>query len=133
MNASIFEWDENKNKANLAKHKVSFVRKTVNELSPADEKRLKILANMRDSEIDTSDMPPLSAEQLARFVPAKLLNRSLYRPVKVPVKINYDADVLEWFKSFGKGYQTRMNAVLREYMSVHCLREPKPPKYNSKK
>jgi len=67
MNTPIFEWDENKSKANLAKHKVSFVRKTVNELSPADENRLKILANMRDSEIDTSDMPPLSAEQLARF------------------------------------------------------------------
>jgi len=109
------------------------VRKTVNELSPADEERLKTLANMEDCEIDTSDMPPLSAEQLAHFVPAKLLNRSLYRPVKVPIKINYDADVLEWFRSFGKGYQTRMNAALREYMSVHSLREPKPPKYNSKK
>jgi len=107
------------------------VRKTVNELSPADEKRLKALSKMPDSEIDTSDMPALSAEQLAHFVPAKLLNRSLYRPVKVPVKVNYDADILEWFKSFGKGYQTRMNAALREYMSTHCLREPEPPKYNA--
>jgi uncharacterized protein (DUF4415 family) len=108
------------------------VRKTANELSAANEERLKALANMKDSEIDTSDMPPLSAEQLARFVPAKLLNRSLYRPIKVAVKINYDADVLEWFKSFGKGYQTRMNSALREYMSAYCLREPKPPKYRAK-
>jgi len=70
-------------------------------------------------EIDTSDMPALTQEQLARFVPAKLLNRSLYRPVKIPVKINYDADILEWFRSFGKGYQTRINAVLRDYMLTH--------------
>ena len=109
------------------------VRKTVKELSSANEKKLKALANASDSEIDTSDMPALSAEQLACFMPAKLLNRSLYRPVKVPVKVNYDADILEWFKSFGKGYQTRMNSALREYMVANCLREPKPPEYSSKK
>jgi len=53
-------------------------------------------------------------------MPAKLLNRSLYRPLKIAVKVNYDADVLEWFRSFGKGYQTRMNSALREYMLSHC-------------
>ena len=46
----------------------------------------------------------------------------MYKPVKIPVKINYDADVLEWFRSFGKGYQTRMNAALREYMLAHLQR-----------
>ena len=93
--------------------------KTLEDLPPLDEERIKKLKKMRDMDIDVSDMPALTQEQLARFVPAKLLNRSLYRPVKVPVKINYDADVLEWFRSFGKGYQTRMNAVLREYMLSH--------------
>jgi len=92
------------------------VEKTINDLPPLDEQRFKKLREMKDKDIDTSDMPALTQEQLARFVPAKLLNRSLYRPVKIPVKINYDADVLEWFRSFGKGYQTRINAVLREYM-----------------
>jgi len=81
---------------------------------------LKNSKKMRDSDIDFSDMPALTQEQLARFVPVKLLNRSLYRPVKIPVKINYDADVFEWFRSFGKGYQTGMNAALREYMPTHC-------------
>jgi uncharacterized protein (DUF4415 family) len=47
----------------------------------------------------------------------------LYRPVKIPVKVNYDADVLEWFRSFGKGYQTRRNAALREYMIACCLKK----------
>jgi len=92
------------------------VERTINDLPPLDEQRFKKLREMKDKDIDTSDMPALTQEQLARFVPAKLLNRSLYRPVKIPVKINYDADVLEWFRSFGKGYQTRINAALREYM-----------------
>ena len=96
------------------------VKRTLNDLPPLDERRFAKLRAAQDTDIDTSDMPALTAEQLARFVPAKLLNRSLYRPVKIPVKINYDADVLEWFRSFGKGYQTRINTVLREYMLSHC-------------
>jgi len=95
------------------------VKKTINDLPPLDEQRFLKLKAMKDKDIDTSDMPALTQEQLARFVPGKLLNRSLYRSVKIPVKINYDADVLEWFRSFGKGYQTRMNKVLREYMLSH--------------
>jgi uncharacterized protein (DUF4415 family) len=96
------------------------VTRTLDDLPPLDEKRIEKLKKMQNKDIDFSDMPAMTQEQLARFVPAKLLNRSLYRPVKIPVKINYDADVLEWFRSFGKGYQTRMNAVLREYMLSHC-------------
>ena len=95
------------------------VVRTLEDLPPLDEERLKKLKKMRDESIDFSDMPALTQEQLARFVPAKLLNRGLYRPRKVPVKINYDADVIEWFRSFGKGYKTRMNAALREYMLTH--------------
>ena len=36
-------------------------------------------------------------------------------PPKASVSLRIDADVLEWFKSQGSGYQTRMNAVLRAY------------------
>ena len=96
------------------------VTRTLEDLPPIDEVRLKKIKKMQDKDIDVSDMPALTQEQLARFVPAKLLNRSLYRPRKVPVKINYDADIVEWFRSFGKGYQTRMNSALREYMLTHC-------------
>ena len=39
-----------------------------------------------------------------------------YRPVKKPVTIRIDADVLAWFRSRGDRYQTRINRVLREYM-----------------
>ena len=68
---------------------------------------------------DISDIPELGVEQLALAVNARRIRKTMYRPVKVPIKINYDADVLEWFRSFGKGYQTRMNAALREYMLAH--------------
>ena len=59
--------------------------------------------------------PDLAEEQLARMKPAP---SGFWRvtPVKVPLSIKIDADVLAWFKAGGKGYQTRMNAVLREAM-----------------
>ena len=41
---------------------------------------------------------------------------SLYRPLKKPVTLRVDADVLAWFKKKGRGYQTRMNRVLRRVM-----------------
>lgn len=44
--------------------------------------------------------------ELARF----------YRPVKQPVTLRLDADVLAWFKKQGRGYQTRINRALRELM-----------------
>ncbi len=40
-------------------------------------------------------------------------------PLKIPVNAKFDADVVDWFKSQGRGYQTRMNAVLRKYMEAH--------------
>lgn len=40
-------------------------------------------------------------------------------PSKVPVNAKFDVDVVEWYKSQGRGYQARMNAVLRHYMEVH--------------
>jgi len=40
-------------------------------------------------------------------------------PLKAPVNAKFDVDVVDWFKSQGRGYQARMNAVLRRYMEVH--------------
>lgn len=42
----------------------------------------------------------------------------VHPPEKVPVGLKLDADVLAWFKSHGRGYQTRINAVLRRYMEA---------------
>ena len=40
-------------------------------------------------------------------------------PLKTPVNARFDVDVVQWFKAQGRGYQTRMNAVLRRYMEAH--------------
>ena len=37
---------------------------------------------------------------------------------KVPVALRIDHDVVDWFKSHGRGYQSRINAVLRSYMNA---------------
>ena len=41
------------------------------------------------------------------------------RPFKKPIAMRLDADVLDWFQRQGPGYQTRINAALREYMDHH--------------
>ncbi len=73
---------------------------------------IEALRKMPDTGINTSDMPEISdwshAER-ARF----------YRPTKQPIQIRIDADVIAWFKTKGKGYQTKMNKALREYMERH--------------
>lgn len=38
---------------------------------------------------------------------------------KEQITVRLDADILEWFKTQGRGYQTRMNAVLRSYVDAH--------------
>ena len=40
----------------------------------------------------------------------------LYRPLKKPVTLRLDADVIAWFKKDGRRYQTRINAALRKVM-----------------
>ncbi len=40
-------------------------------------------------------------------------------PYKVATSIRVDGDVMDWFRSQGRGWQTRMNAVLRAYAKAH--------------
>jgi uncharacterized protein (DUF4415 family) len=40
----------------------------------------------------------------------------VYKPIKKPVTLRLDADVLAWFKKQGHGYQTRINRALRKVM-----------------
>ncbi len=64
---------------------------------------------MKDADIDTSEIPEVkdwSGAAIGKF----------YRPIKEPVTIRIDADVLAWFKSKGRGYQTRINSLLRAAM-----------------
>jgi uncharacterized protein (DUF4415 family) len=75
------------------------------------KKRLAKLAALPDTAIDFSDIPALTKEQLRHFK-----HSSFYRPIKQQVTVRLDADVLAWAKKAGRGYQTRINAVLRKAM-----------------
>jgi uncharacterized protein (DUF4415 family) len=48
-----------------------------------------------------------------------------YRPIKKPVTLRLDADVLGWFKKSGRGYQTRINRALRKLMKDEMKEERK--------
>jgi len=80
------------------------------KITPAMTAELKRVAAMKDEDIDTSDIPEVTDWSGA-------IRGGLYRPVKSTVTIRLDADVLEWFRSQGDGYQTRMNQALREYVA----------------
>ena len=71
----------------------------------------KALETMKDRDIDFSDIPPLDNSFFADAT-LRLPRR------KKSLSIRLDPDVLEWFKRQGKGYQTRINAVLRMYMEA---------------
>jgi len=80
-------------------------------LTEEQKRRLEVLAKRPDSEIDTSDAPVLSDSAWKNAVRGRF-----YRPIKQAVSLRLDADVVEWLKKDGKGYQTRANQMLRERM-----------------
>jgi len=85
-------------------------------LTKSEQAELKALAALPDDQIDTSEIPelPLSVWR-ERNVRGKF-----YRPVKKPVTMRLDADVIEWLKQKagpnGRGYQTAANRLLRAKM-----------------
>jgi len=78
------------------------------------------LASDRDEEIDYTDLPELGAD-FWRSAQLRLPSR------KASVTLRLDQDLLEWFRASGRGYQTRINAILRSYMKTvptpHAVRE----------
>jgi uncharacterized protein (DUF4415 family) len=88
---------------------------TDHEAEIAQRERLLKLAVLPDDGIDTSDIPEAPA---ASWTNAEI--GRFYRPRKEAVTIRLDADVLEWFRRAspgGRGYQTSINAALREYIA----------------
>ncbi len=74
------------------------------------------LDTMNDEDIDLSDCPEITPELFAKAVFRKGLPAAKN---KAQVTLRVDADVLEWFKSQGRGYQTQINTLLRAYMEAH--------------
>ena len=90
---------------------IRYTLDTLPTLTEVQLAQLRALAARPDDEIDTREAPvPTSAQwQGAR-------RGRFYRPVKQQITARIDADVLDWLKSQGKGYQSRINAILRREM-----------------
>lgn len=93
---------------------VRYSRKELNEKfgekQDAEIQRLLAKGTVPDDQLDLSDIPEITDWSNA------VRQNQFYRPVKQQTSIRLDADVLAWFKAQGKGYQTRMNEILRDAM-----------------
>lgn len=93
-----------------------YVRNSDETLSPlrdqTDYARLDALsaAEVESLAENDSEGAPISDEEWARA--------EIRQPIKKPVGLKLDDDILSWFKSQGRGYQTRINAVLRRYIEA---------------
>jgi uncharacterized protein (DUF4415 family) len=73
------------------------------------------LDKMQDKDIDLSDAPEITPAMFARAI----VRRGLTPRTKHQLTLRLDSDVLDWFKKQGRGYQTRINVLLRAYMEEH--------------
>jgi uncharacterized protein (DUF4415 family) len=79
------------------------------KLTKEQKRDIRAIAAKRDRDIDFSDAPPVldwSGAEIGKF----------YRPVKKPVTMRLDSDVIDWLKADGRGYQTKANWLLRHAM-----------------
>jgi uncharacterized protein (DUF4415 family) len=97
----------------MKKKMFRYTLETLPPLTDAQRANLKTLSARPDHEIDTSDIPVMTDAEWAK---TQRVRGHLYRPVKQIVTARLDGDVLEWLKSHGRGYQSRMNAILRREM-----------------
>ena len=85
------------------------------KVSKKQAKELAALAALPDDEIDLTDIPEVLDWRGA-------VVGKYYRPIKKSLTIRLDADVLAWLKSQGRGYQTRINGLLRAAMKTRTRR-----------
>ncbi|MCL2829126.1 MAG: BrnA antitoxin family protein [Betaproteobacteria bacterium] len=95
---------------------VSYSLENLLPLTNAQRDNIDRLASLPDEQIDTSDIPELTDEQFRNAVHSRF-----HKPLKQQITARVDAGVLEWLKSQGKGYQTRINTILREAM-LHSMK-----------
>lgn len=92
------------------------VRHEVDPANPApltaeQKAELAALAALPDRDVDISDVPPLTEAFWQNAV-----RNPFYKPTKTSTTVRIDSDVLAWLRGQGKGYQSRLNAILRRAM-----------------
>ncbi len=83
---------------------------------------------IKDTQIDYSDIPPLDKSFYTKATEA-------WPPAKQQLTIRLDTDVLKWLKAHGRGYQTRINRILRAAMESQLprrVRAAPAPKKNTR-
>lgn len=90
---------------------MAIVKYTGNQRPKVAQEDLDHLKKLRDEDIDLSDIPELTDTFWENAERGKF-----YRPRKQQITVKIDADVLAWLKADGKGYQTRLNRILRQTM-----------------
>jgi uncharacterized protein (DUF4415 family) len=98
-------------------HLVRFKPKQGRKPTAKEKAQLAALAKLPDDQIDTSEAPELP---ISRWKNEGVVGK-LYRPIKRPVTMRLDADVIEWLRTkaaaTGTGYQTTANTLLRSQMN----------------
>ena len=92
------------------------LKRFTKETLPPDQSDWARVKAMKDKDIDFSDSPALTPEQLARAVVRRGVR---VKPNKLMLNLRVDADVLAWWRARGQGYQSEINAVLRAVMEEH--------------
>ena len=92
---------------------VSYTIETLPRMTDQRAAELKAMVDDPNFVVDTSDIPEWTDEQWKNAVRGRF-----YRPIKKQITARLDADVLDWLKKQGKGYQSRMNAILRREMLI---------------
>lgn len=91
-------------------------KKSISQKSKTDFARLD---KMKDEDIDYSDAPAITPEMFAKAI----VRRGLKPRLKKQITLRVDGDVLEWYKKQGRGYQTKINLLLRTYMNEHQMQK----------
>lgn len=85
--------------------------------TPKSRTDLKRLKAMKDAEIlIDKDAPEWTPDMFARAIVRKGLEPARTKSL---LSLRVDSDVLAWFRAQGRGYQSRMNALLRAFMEAH--------------
>ena len=94
---------------------MTIIKKTLAKIEkepPLSKRELAELAAMPDEDIDTSDIPELDDEFWKNA-------RVRFPGGKERLTVRFDEDMVQWFRSQGSGYQTKMNTVLRSFYEAH--------------
>lgn len=91
----------------------TLVKKTLADspITAARKRKLAQFAAQPDSKIDFSEIPELTEDFWKNAI-----RNPYYRPIKQQLTVRLDADIIAWLRGQGKGYQTRLNRVLRDAM-----------------